>query len=70
MHKTIRKMGIAVGAAVTALALFGLGKVWASPSTPQHAGDAQQSIVKGVQSGADTITQDETGKNWRRGRRR
>jgi len=70
MQKWIRKIGIAMGAALAAMALFGLGKVWASPSTPQHVGEAQQTIVKGSQSGSDTITQDETGKNWRRGRRR
>jgi hypothetical protein len=64
-----RKIGFAIGAALAALLLFGLGKVWAGNGNRPDTGAAPQMIAKGGQIASATSTPDDASRNWRRGRR-
>lgn len=68
MTTMTRKIGIALGAALTALLLVGLGKGWAGTATRPSA--EPQTVSKGGQIAAATSTPDDASRNWRRGRRR
>lgn len=70
MRSMTRKMGIALGAALTALLLVGLGKAWAGAADrPASSGDPQ-TISKNEKIAATAGAPDTDTRMWRRGRRR
>ena len=69
MSKMTRKIGFALGAALSAIVLFGLGKVWAHNGNQQPAAETQQTVSTDKHLASTATAPAETAKVWRRGRR-